>query len=57
MAPPKADFLQGTLGLLILKARGARFYRLTKPGSNQLAVEEVGWDRFALAIAKVRKAV
>ena len=109
MAGPKADLLQGTLDLLILKALGlgplhgygiiqrlrqvsdqlleveqgalypalyrienrgwvtsrwevngtgrrAKFYRLTKAGQKQLAVEEESWDRLALAIAKVRQA-
>jgi PadR family transcriptional regulator len=107
---PKADLLQGTLDLLILKAvslgplhgygiiqrirqlsdelleveqgslypavyrierrgwisskwgetetgRRAKFYTLTKAGSKQLTAEEESWDRLALAIAKIRKAV
>jgi PadR family transcriptional regulator, regulatory protein PadR len=107
---PKADLLQGTLDMLILKAlslgplhgygviqrirqlsgelleveqgslypavyrieqrgwvrskwgapetgRRANFYTLTKAGSKQLTAEEESWDRLALAIAKVRKAV
>jgi DNA-binding PadR family transcriptional regulator len=37
--------------------RRAKFYRLTKAGSKQGAAEEESWDRLALAIAKVRKAV
>jgi PadR family transcriptional regulator PadR len=37
--------------------RKAKFYALTKPGSKQLTAEEESWDRLALAIAKVRKAV
>ena len=110
MTQPKADLLQGTLDLLILKAltlgplhsygiiqrirqlpeelldieqgslypavyrieqrgwisskwgvtetgRKAKFYTLTKAGSKQGAAEEESWDRLALAIAKVRKAV
>ena len=110
MTRPKADLLQGTLDLLILKAltlgplhgygiiqrlrqlsdelpeveqgslypavyrierrgwicskwgvtetgRRAKFYTLTKAGSKQLKAEEESWDRLALAIAKVRKAV
>jgi PadR family transcriptional regulator PadR len=110
MTRPKADLLQGTLDLLILKALGlgplhgygiiqrirqlsgelleveqgslypavyrieqrgwisskwgvtetgrrAKFYTLTKAGYKQLAVEEESWDRLALAIAKVRRAV
>jgi PadR family transcriptional regulator PadR len=109
MAGPKADLLQGTLDLLILKALGlgplhgygiiqrlrqlsdelleveqgalypalyrienrgwvtsrwevnetgrrAKFYKLTRAGQKQLAVEEENWDRLALAIAKVRQA-
>jgi PadR family transcriptional regulator PadR len=109
MVGPKADLLQGTLDLLILKAlalgplhgygiiqrlrqisdqlleveqgalypalyrienrgwvtsrwevngtgRRAKFYRLTKAGQKQLAIEEESWDRLALAIAKVRQA-
>jgi|ERR1700733_8058521 PadR family transcriptional regulator, regulatory protein PadR len=109
MAGQKADLLQGTLDLLILKAlalgplhgygviqrlrqmsdqlleveqgalypalyriehrgwvaskwevnetgRRAKFYRLTRAGQKQLAVEEASWDRLALAIAKVRQA-
>jgi transcriptional regulator len=110
LTQPKADLLQGTLDLLILKAlslgplhgygiiqrirqlsdelleveqgslypavyrieqrgwisskwgvtetgRQAKFYTLTKAGSKRLTVEEESWDRLALAIAKVRKAV
>ena len=110
MTQPKADLLQGTLDMLILKAlslgplhgygiiqrirqlsdelleveqgslypavyrieqrgwisskwggtetgRRAKFYTLTKAGSKQLKAEEESWDRLALAIAKVRKAV
>lgn len=110
MTQPKADLLQGTLDLLILKAlslgqlhgygiiqrirqlsdelleveqgslypavyrierrgwisskwgvtetgRRAKFYKLTKAGAKQLTAEEESWDRLALAIAKVRKAV
>jgi PadR family transcriptional regulator PadR len=37
--------------------RRAKFYALTKAGSKQLVAEEESWDRLALAIAKVRKAV
>jgi hypothetical protein len=33
------------------------FYTLTKAGNKQLTAEEESWDRLALAIAKVRKAV
>ncbi len=36
--------------------RRAKFYSLTKAGEKQLAVEEDGWDRLALAIAKMREA-
>jgi PadR family transcriptional regulator, regulatory protein PadR len=110
LTQPKADLLQGTLDMLILKAltlgplhgygiiqrirqlsdelleveqgslypavyrieqrgwisskwevtetgRRAKFYTLTKAGSKQLKSEEESWDRLALAIAKVRKAV
>jgi PadR family transcriptional regulator, regulatory protein PadR len=110
LTQPKADLLQGTLDMLILKAlslgplhgygiiqrirqlseellrveqgslypavyridqRGwissrwgvtetghrAKFNTLTKAGSKQLKAEEESWDRPALAIAKVRKAV
>jgi transcriptional regulator len=110
LTKPKAELLQGTLDLLILKAlslgplhgygiiqrirqlsdelleveqgslypavyrieqrgwisskwgvtetgRRAKFYRLTRAGSKQLETEEESWDRLALAIAKVRKAV
>jgi hypothetical protein len=37
--------------------RRAKFYTLTKAGSKQLKAEEESWDRLALAIAKVRRAV
>jgi transcriptional regulator len=110
LTQPKADLLQGTLDMLILKAltlgplhgygiiqrvrqlsdelleveqgslypavyrieqrgwissqwevtetgRRAKFYTLTKAGSKQLKAEEDSWDRLALAIAKVRRAV
>ena len=109
MAHSKADLLQGTLDMLILKAislgplhgygiiqrirqmsgemltieqgslypalyrieqrgwvkskwdvhetgRNAKFYKLTRSGQKQLAVEEEIWDRLALAIAKMRQA-
>jgi transcriptional regulator len=36
--------------------RRAKFYKLTRAGRRQLAVEEAAWDRLALAIAKVRQA-
>ena len=36
--------------------RKAKFYRLTKAGHKQLAIEEQSWDLLALAIAKVRQA-
>jgi PadR family transcriptional regulator PadR len=36
--------------------RKAKFYRLTKAGHKQLAIEEESWDLLALAIAKVRQA-
>jgi PadR family transcriptional regulator, regulatory protein PadR len=110
LTQPKADLLQGTLDMLILKAlslgplhgygiiqrlrqmsdelleveqgslypavyrieqrgwissrwgvtetgRRAKFYTLTKAGNKQLKTEEESWDRLALAVAKVRKAV
>jgi transcriptional regulator len=110
LTQPKAELLQGTLDMLILKAfslgplhgygiiqrlrqlsdemleveqgslypavyrieqrgwisskwgvtetgRRAKFYTLTKVGSKRLTAEEESWDRLALAIAKVRKAV
>ena len=110
MTQQKADLLQGTLDMLILKAlslgplhgygviqrirqlsdelleveqgslypavyrieqrgwisskwgvteagRRAKFYMLTKTASKRLTVEEESWDRLALAIAKVRRAV
>ncbi len=109
MTQTKADLLQGTLDMLILKAlslgplhgygiiqrirqlsdemlaveqgslypalyrieqrgwvtakwdtnetgRRAKFYKLTKAGLKQLAVEEESWDKLALAIAKIRQA-
>jgi len=55
LTQPKADLLQGALGLLILKALSLG--PLTKAGSKRFTVEEESWDRLALAIAKVRKAV
>jgi PadR family transcriptional regulator, regulatory protein PadR len=36
--------------------RRAKFYRLTRAGRKQLALEEESWDLLALAIAKVRQA-
>jgi len=36
--------------------RNAKFYKLTRSGQKQLAVEEESWDRLALAIAKMRQA-
>ncbi len=73
MTQPKADLLQGTLDMLILKALSlgplhgygiiqrirqlSDEHTLTKAGSKQLTAEEESWDRLALAIAKVRKAV
>jgi transcriptional regulator len=108
VTPPKADLLQGTLDMLILRAlslgplhgygviqrirqmseemlsveqgalypalyrieqkgwvssnwdvnetgRKAKFYRLTRKGWKQLAIEEASWDLLALAIAKMRQ--
>jgi PadR family transcriptional regulator len=110
LTQPKADLLQGTLDMLILRAlslgplhgygiiqrirqlsdelleveqgslypavyrieqrgwisskwgmtetgRRAKLYTLPKAGSKQLKSEEESWDRLALAIAKVRRAV
>ena len=37
--------------------RRAKFYALNKAGSKQLTAEEESWDRLALAIAKIRKAI
>jgi len=37
--------------------RRAKFYTLTKAGGKQLTAEEGSWDRLALAVAKIRKAV
>jgi transcriptional regulator len=36
--------------------RRAKFYKLTRAGTRQLATEEESWDRLSLAIAKVRQA-
>ncbi len=36
--------------------RKAKFYKLTRAGRRQLAVEEESWDRLSLAIAKIRQA-
>jgi transcriptional regulator len=36
--------------------RKAKFYRLTKAGRKQLAVEEQSWDLLSVAIARIRKA-
>jgi PadR family transcriptional regulator, regulatory protein PadR len=36
--------------------RNAKFYKLTRAGQKQLAIEEESWDRLALAIAKMRQA-
>lgn len=36
--------------------RRARFYRLTKSGRKQLAVEESQWERLSVAINKVMQA-
>lgn len=33
--------------------RKAKFYRLTKAGRKQLALENVGWERMCLAILRV----
>jgi PadR family transcriptional regulator PadR len=36
--------------------RRARFYRLTRSGRKQLAVEESQWERLTVAVAKVLRA-
>lgn len=36
--------------------RRARFYKLTRAGRKQLAVEESQWERLTLAVAKVLQA-
>jgi hypothetical protein len=48
MTRPKADPPQGAHDLLII---------MTKAGREQFTAEEESWDRLALAIAKVRRAV
>ena len=37
--------------------RRARFYKLTRTGRKQLAVEESQWEYLALAISKVMQAI
>jgi len=37
--------------------RRARFYKLTRTGRKQLAVEESQWEHLALAISKVMQAI
>jgi len=37
--------------------RRARFYKLTRAGRKQLAVEESQWEHLALAISKVMQAI
>jgi PadR family transcriptional regulator len=44
-------------GVVTETGRRPKFYTLTKAGSKQLTAEEESWDRLALAIAKVRRAV
>jgi DNA-binding PadR family transcriptional regulator len=51
------EFLSVTRWGVTETGRRAKFYTLTKAGSKQLTTEEESWDRLALAIAKVRKAV
>lgn len=61
----KVDLLQGTLDLLILRGaesgrdarpennRRAKYYRLTKAGKKQLAVEQQTWERLTGAVAAI----
>jgi PadR family transcriptional regulator len=52
LTQPKADLLQGTLDLLILKALSLG------PLHGYGVIQRIeSWDRLTLAIAKVRKAV
>ncbi len=37
--------------------RRARFYKLTRAGRKQLAVEELHWEHLSAAIAKVMQAI
>ena len=37
--------------------RRARFYKLTRTGRKQLAIEESQWEHLALAISKVMQAI
>ena len=37
--------------------RRAKFYKLTRHGQRQLAVEEESWDRLVLAVARMRQAM
>lgn len=37
--------------------RRAKYYKLTRAGRKQLGVEEDGWQRIAVAIARVLKTV
>lgn len=36
--------------------RRAKFYTISKTGKAQLETEEASWDRFVLAVAKMRQA-
>jgi PadR family transcriptional regulator, regulatory protein PadR len=60
----RADLLQGTLDMLILKALSLGplhgygvIQRIRQMSDEMLAVEEESWDLPALAIAKVRQAM
>ena len=47
------ELLQGTLDLLILKTRLAKFYSLSRLGRKQLESELENWKRISGAIALV----
>lgn len=53
MPPQSTELLQGTLDLLILKTRRAKFYSLTRLGRKQLESELENWKRISGAIALV----
>jgi len=54
MSKAKSDLLQGTLAMLILKAK---FYKLTSAGRKQLIEERSNWERLCAAINTVLKTI
>ena len=53
MADGSLDLLQGTLDLLILNNRRAKYYEITTKGPEALTKEASAWSSFPKAVSTV----